>query len=161
MSNYPRKVAPGESLRDALCAEQINAIIDGISKPSASSSRPQIPDVDSRIDWMTMLLPCKTGSYPIALDLEVAKHVRSFVCATPGVTASLKGQGFPGGVPPTGYQNLASPFRVRLGSNAATSVGRTPEVEIPAGEDWLYVEITAVPTSSQPPFLKFQVGFAR
>lgn len=162
MSEYPRKVQPGDSLREALCAEQINAIIDGLSRPTSSSSQPKIQEVDSRIDWMTMLLPCKTGSYPIALDLEVAKHVRSFVCTTPGVTASLKGAGFASATPPAGYQNLTSPFRVRLGSNAATAVSRTPEsAEIPTGEDWLYVQITAVPTSSPPPFLKFQIGFAR
>jgi hypothetical protein len=160
---YPRLVSPGEDIRVALCADQINAIVerlpDGGSKKGSASTvvsdrQPGASAVDSKIDWMMVILPCKTGTYPLALEMLGAKHIIRFSGVIAGATASLSGALVD--VMPAAFSAKTGSFSVEGRVVVKRSVvGAAPSISA------LAIVVTAIPATDKPAYLYFQVGFAR
>lgn len=167
--SYPHEINAGDKFLDAFNAPQWNGMLrevrqNGPEIPSASR-----PVLDPKIDWQVLCIPCKVGTYPAALVLEEAKHIRAFVGRVAGAVVSLGGSAFTLGAPPA-YQNLTGDFWKTLGAIPAAAVSATPPLntedppeegeELPQANA-LTVTVVSVPASDKPPFLELQIGYCR
>jgi hypothetical protein len=173
----PRKIAPGQDIRDALSSENINAIIDGLTvsapeQPSGSSLLPKISmsakPISSEIDWMSMTVrsPKMNQIIPLALTIPNARCVVGFCGVVAGCTVSLVGTAFAAGNAPQQYQDKTGSFSVYLGAGALTALTRTQMLDASGNQaaipdaGLLAIQISSTPAPA-PAEIHLQVIFSR